>query len=374
MYNSFAIWYDKKPSQGSEELCAELHFNLWQFSFQSKKSLDCLDIGIKLEKITSCSSIKLFIPFEIEEKHVHDLGRVITSNNKLITAIFNEFGTIEHLEPKLSKVTLRNKEKESFYIYTIDGAQNFTISSHEEGEAASKRKVGTIISIVTQDISPDEGTLPIYLRIRIDLSLTNIVNKILYEHVPKDSMLQSSAKKNQFIDFRLNENRNLPITIQEICKNKLFKINKIHFFLMREFMDDFIMSNPPYSGCRVLENDTWLEYFKDKSNLELNNMLAYHWKAKYDNSSNNDSNNFTLLSKFCFQESSNTKILSFLVITIFIGFFAGIGGNYLTNYLTQLFSGNKNCMVELTNIPKSKLNSLIKMTNIECSFIFKTIK
>ena len=65
MYNSFAIWYDKKPSQGSEELCAELHFNLWQFSFQSKKSLDCLDIGIKLEKITSCSSIKLFIPFEI---------------------------------------------------------------------------------------------------------------------------------------------------------------------------------------------------------------------------------------------------------------------------------------------------------------------
>ena len=89
MYNSFAIWYDKKPSQGSEELCAELHFNLWQFSFQSKKSLDCLDIGIKLEKITSCSSIKLFIPFEIEEKHVHDLGRVITSNNKLITAIFN---------------------------------------------------------------------------------------------------------------------------------------------------------------------------------------------------------------------------------------------------------------------------------------------
>ena len=235
--------------------------------------------------------------------------------------------------------------------------------------------MGTIISIVTQDISPDEGTLPIYLRIRIDLSLTNIVNKILYEHVPKDSMLQSSAKKNHFIDFRLNENRNLPITIQEICKNKFFKINKIHFFLMREFMDDFILSDPPYFGCRVLENDIWLEYFKeDKPNLKLNNMLAYHWKTGCDNVSHYDGKSFTLLTKFCFQESSNTKILSFLVITILIGFFAGIGGNYLTNYLTQLFSGNKNCMVELTNIPKSKLNSLIKMTNIECSFIFKTIK
>ena len=119
-------------------------------------------------------------------------------------------------------------------------------------------------------------------------------------------------------------------------------------------MDDFVMSYPPYSGCRILENDIWLKYFKDKPNLKLNNMLAYHWKAKYDNSSHNDGNSFTLMSKFCFQESSNTKILLFLGITILIGFLAGIGGNYLTNCLTQLFSGNKNCIIELTNIPKPK--------------------
>ena len=94
--------------------------NLWQFSSQSEESLDCLDIGIKLDKITNCSSINLFIPFHIDKQHIDDLGQIITKDRELIKAIFNEFNKIGTVSPNLVEVTLDNNRsgnstEEKFY-------------------------------------------------------------------------------------------------------------------------------------------------------------------------------------------------------------------------------------------------------------------
>ena len=107
MDNSFAIWHEKKDRQISISP-VELHFNLWQFSSQKKNRIDCLDIGIKTEKISNLSSINLFVPFVLNDENVRDLGSVITKDVELLNAIFNEYCTVGSNQAKLVDVTFKS--------------------------------------------------------------------------------------------------------------------------------------------------------------------------------------------------------------------------------------------------------------------------
>lgn len=340
MYNSFAVWNEKRDEK-AESLTAELHFNLWQFSSKKKGVQDFLDIGIKLEKINLLNSVHLFVPFLLHENDVGDLGKTITKSTNLLTAIFNEFSTVGTEEAKLVPVTLRQEKdelsEESFKVYIMDGA-NITLEHIQEGEHNKKETVGSRIIIKTSNIKHNDS-VPVYLRIRLKIPSQGISNKILHQYVPKDSWLQSSTVKKQFVDFRLNEKRNLPKTIQEMCIGNFFKIKKLHFFLMREFADEPIMSYPVHSGYRVLESDTWSEYVCLEANIQLNHMIAYHWKwSPNGDKEKNYVNSFTLSTKFSFQESSNWKILIFLVLSLVLGASGGIAGNFAT----KLIEGSKN--------------------------------
>lgn len=338
MDNSFALWHDKRDKE-KEISGVEIHFNLWQFSSEKNNCLDCLDIGIKIKKIGNFHSIHFFVPFLLTDKNIGDLGRIITKNRKLLTAIFNEFSTIGKEEAKLVDVTLDNEgveaTDESFKVYIIDKTNDFRIKPVDEDKGENSETVGTLITIDTSKISSDID-IPVYLRIRIELPPQLVLGKMLRQYVPKDSWLHSSNEKQQFIDFRLNEKRNLPTVIQEQCKGKLLQIEKVHFFLMREYSDGQIWSEPDCSGCRVLENDIWSEYFNFHSNkcYELDHMIAYHWKDSPNKTKNEKHiNSFKLLTKFSFVESSNWKIIIYIFIGILIGLGCSVGANFLTRWI-----------------------------------------
>lgn len=360
MYNSFAIWHEKRDEQ-AETLSTELHLNLWQFSSQKNDSLDCLDIGIKIEKISNFSSINLFVPFVLKKDGVLDLGETITKNNKLLTAIFNECTSVETNNSKLVKITLRKEggksSHKSLNVYIVDTANNIALKEEEENESGKTKIVGTTIKIDLSKINDnDSGTIPIYLRIRINFPSQDVSGKILHEHVPKDSWLQSSMAKKQFVDFRLNEKRNLPKTIQEKCVDKFIKIKKIHFFLMREFADGLIMSDPDTSGYRVLESDTWSDYFDQKHQLQLNHMIAYHWKV-----CSLEENSFKLSTKFSFQESSNWKILVFILMSLFLGAVGGVAGNLVT----RLIDGSENSVEKIEQSELKSIDSTVETDLLE---------
>ena len=274
MYNSFAIWHQRK-NEDEEISGVELHFNLWQFSSQENDNTDCLDIGIKITKLSNFDSINVFLPFSLNKNKVRDLGERITKHEHLLTAIFNE----RHergatIDKKLVKVTLYTEDNDTediFYIYFVN---------HGDLEVKTIDQ-GTTVKINTHYIAKHiQNYEKVYLRFRIDFKPKDIQNKILYQHSPKDSWLQSSTDTKQFIDFRLNEKRSLPSDIIEQCSNNFINIEKIHFFLMRELKDELNMSNPAEPKYRFLENHIWSDYFEEKQNLKdkLDHMLAYHWK------------------------------------------------------------------------------------------------
>lgn len=294
----------------------------------------------------------MFVPARIEKDEFEDIGGKISTNPNMITAIFNEYATFKSSPTNLAEVTLK---EESFYIYNVNNPE------------INYKDNGSIIAINTQNINPDNKNFPIYLRIRIRGK--NVLDSILKQHIPLDHFLNTSYTQNQSIDFRLNQQRNLPRVLLDEYRQKFLKIDKIHFFFMREFMDEYVMSNRQYSGYRTLEDDVWSDYLKNseqkKSNININNMLAYHWKQNFTEKDKDDDSkdDFILSIKFRSQQTSKLRIVSFFALALLIGI--------LGNLATQWIFGNKSCMVEVINIPNSKASSLIKMTNVECNFIFK---
>ncbi len=321
---------------------------------------DFLDIGIKIKEINNVSSINLFVPFQLEKCDICDLGETISNNQNLLTAIFNERNGVDRQPNKsLVKITLFKEScqsvNESFLIFNADEINDIITSPHQQGNQKNPKTIGTIIKIKTNNINIDsEINIPVYFRIRIKFLSSKILDKILHEDKQKDFWLQSSIAhedkqkdfwlqssiaKKQFIDFRFNEKRNLPKTIQNEYAGKFLHITKIHFFLIREFADELVISDPKLSGYRVLEKDIWLEYV----NVHRN-------KKSQDN--------FTLSIQFSFQVSSKRKIFNFLIITLIIGAIGGVGGNYLTgiagNLWNKLFNKNGNGVEKINiNEPKS---------------------
>ena len=374
MYNSFAIWHEKKQAKTfnsesnfypskllknigkqskekpEEALECELHFNLWQFSSQTKgffsnlwqsssqtkELIDYLDIGIKIKDITHFSYINFFTPFVVTQEDIKDLGNVITDRKLLLTAIFNECNSVETNNYNLVRISLltENKNTEHFQVYTLNKLDDITLEKIiEENQYGQQETTGTLIKIDVTKINSN-GLEPIYLRFRITFPSEKVLGKILHKYTPNDAWFKSSIEQEQFIDFRLNEIRNLPKKIQQNCLEKPFNINKVHFFMMREFKDELTMSDPDRSGYRVLEADTWSEYFTN--NPKLDQMIAYHWKKKVPKE--NYIHNFTLSAKFSFQKTSDKNILIFIGVTLAIGAFGSWVGTLIGNLFGLLIS------------------------------------
>jgi hypothetical protein len=357
MYKSFAIWHEIKTEDTNDsDLSIELHFNLWKFSskkesfskkienFCAKKNksecFDCLDVGIMVKEIRHFSSISIFVPFSLAEEKIRDLGETIAQDSNLLTAIFNEFSKFGEEKVKLQEVCLNidtsnssNENTDKFDIYLME-PDNFKLE-----EITQDKMKGTIVTIDTSNIKCSDKA---YLRFRIDLEPQNIKDILLYQDFPKDSLLQSSTDKKEFLDFRLNETRSLPNSILEKYGENFINIKKIHFFLMREYRDEMNMSNPVSPRYRVLEDHTWSNYFKkDKPNLKLGYMLAYHWKFTPEENKNKEYiNNLTLSTKFSFKESSIFKVVLFVLLSLSLGAIGGIAGNFATDIIRYNIENN----------------------------------
>jgi len=335
MYNSFAIWYDKEENKEEKDNCvAELHFNLWQFTSRGKwwqfiskgksSNTDFLDVGLKITDIENVKNIKFFIPLDVGDSGVRDLGGVIESTPHLIQAIFNESYEVHPKPGKKIKVTLKNSKQETFNVYSLDEAD---ISNIKEGND------GTTITISLNGIKVDDDSTVAYLRLRFDLKKSEVQDKIIHTSTPKDGLIKSSVIKEQLIDFRFNEARNLPKKINENIKGQAFLVKKIHFFIIRELTDKLLTYGNGLNEYRVLENDTWRPYVNDHDAPKLNHMIAYHWKKK--SKDGGCIKNFIISSKFSYSSSSWIKIFKYLLIGILLGAAGGIAGNLSTDLLTS---------------------------------------
>lgn len=293
--NSLAIWYEENsPLVDNEVPCLDLHFNhwklhrkylirneikkkikeqinwelklkqpLWKPTFENTTDY-FLDIGIKVGSGRNVKNVCLYFPYKIlkTDNVIADLGCKL-NNRDATTAIFNEdYSVVIPATPKI--IELKSGTNTVLKVYQLDIPNDIKFKEEYHG---------TVIRFPHNDF----GAIPSYYRIRIK---SNFISTLSYFYRPKNAFLESAFSSIELIDFRLNDTRNLDLSLLEhIATNKKFNIRLVHYFIMRKVKDDYILSNQPLNSLRELEENTWNKYI-DSDDYNYEKSLAYHLKTK----------------------------------------------------------------------------------------------
>ena len=312
---SLAIWYE---SNGAAENIkdAELHFNLWKIPQRQSKYYRFLDIGIKLERTDCIEVLNIFFPAHIEKKDITDVIQKVITDNTLVCTIFNEdYRITSKPSSKLFTISKLNSEFE-FDVYKLEEDSDVTVD-YKYG--------GSIVKIKLPSNSRKT-----YIRIRI---CGKYCKEIGTTEKPSNSFIQSAFSKIEFIDFRVNDFRDLNYSlIEQMGKGINLKFNKVHFFFVCSSTEEIIGSHIPCINSRNLEQNKWQKYLPDNIRSKDKNMLAYHWKD--EKKGEKSVQNFNVLIKAKYEENNWKTIVYYLLIL----FILTLIFNFVSSYLYDLLN------------------------------------
>lgn len=301
---------------------------------KEREATSFLDIGVKFSNIES--RINIYLPFIIQE-NIYDsqMGLKVANDVLLLSAIFNtEIKNITFSDSRYhhSDITFSSGEEIRFFT-NIE-----LINSNSFGNGVELHHVeeeGTIISFPLSNFDLKEKTSG-YFRFRLILEGANKKALSTY-YKPSDRFLLTTEETVEVIDFRINEVRNTPESINCFITEKV-PLDAVHFFIIREVESEFVMSDKSYSRCRFLEGDLWKKYLQTKhlkSIQRVPKMLIFHWKetSKPKNDNNDiDSkrlNNFSAFAKFRYPRYSLFIILRSIMIALILS----VAANKLSDWL-----------------------------------------
>lgn len=326
--NSLVVWYEpiknlkksSKVEEGKVEL--DLHFNHWKLKkkrkwFEKKEYEYLLDVGVRVKNGKNIDKVCFFLPDKINEisSVFEDLGEKL-KEPKLLTAVFNEnFSATPKIKEKYFEVKLDSKP--IFNIYSLDVESDIIVEDNYNG---------TIIKFPFKEFSIDT-----YYRFRLK---TPFVQKFSTLYKPKNSFLESVFSSIELIDFRVNDTRDINLSLLEyIKKNGMeFHITLIHLFIMRSINDDYIISDINLKSIRKLEENTWSNYIGE-GGFEYERTIAYHLKAKVSQEEKANERfieDYNALIKFKFEDN---QILKYFIYLIFFALITSVIGNLLTSLL-----------------------------------------
>ena len=298
----------KRDSKTNLEL-DELHLNLWDFD----NKCTYLDFGLLIDvQNLKDESLLISVPGQYDTEDIEDLGDLLSSNYKIINAIFNEpiiltgeensFIVMERGDIKIAIVPLFLDE-----IYAISYNNNTLCTE-------------ITINLGKIDINTAKK---IYIRFRIkNASRAGLIKSF----EPEDKEILSSNTKTKILDVRVNESRWLSPVLNN--SHQLVRFQKIHFFLTIDQEYELGDHSKNYNTSRSLrEENIWKSYLSLEDDI-IKDSLGYHWRTNY-NKNNIPVENFSLLGRFSRIETSNTQIFKFLVFLFFIGLISNSGSSLL---------------------------------------------
>jgi len=333
---SLAICYKSISGGTSVRPDLDLHFNLWGgYSKNDKESF--LDIGLKIADIIDIASLDIMLPVQLDKSNVSDLGGIISRDNQLLISIFNENYHTNTNNTLLREVFLGPSNTTKFYIREVtineDRQQN-------EIDVLTYRNQSTVRlkKRLFDSCRSSLNGLPIYIRLRVNLGKK--LNVFCQDYGPNTwfrRVILNQFQKTHFVDFRINETRNLDsATLNQIFSRKkgFFNITDIRLFIVRGIEYEYISSNKETKYLRQLESELWTKYVFGKSNRqsELKGLLAHYWHSQPSISNSNLLQDFYVFAKYKKSEIHITYLLLFVVLSGLLVnlIYDVLKGNYLT--------------------------------------------
>lgn len=315
---SFSFSYKKNNLTKNEEENSEnkdvqfdAHINVWNVA--DKKSGSFIDFGLLITNYKQIASICFTAPFEISEENVEDLSKCI--HEKEIQLIFNNSS---YIYTQINNVYTGYKrgENDTVLILPIKNNKNKFLKCCTF-ENASNEDFSIEIDLSNLNDIPT-GINTIYIRYRIK----NIASQeMLSTLATKNNYLESAFTERQILDFKLNNVRTMnQFALSDLKKQGyvLTKFKSIHLFVMVPSTYE-ISTWGDFSECRQLETDEWNTYLNNNISMDTKNILAYHWKQKYDYGKDKFVDEFAQLIKIEHKSTNIKMIFIYCIIVVFLG-------------------------------------------------------
>ncbi|MBF0375056.1 MAG: hypothetical protein HQL39_16770 [Alphaproteobacteria bacterium] len=329
-----AIWFPLKPPSATPiaGATASLHFNLWRLSHRGQEAErsaapDLLDIGIMVSSPFDLAAVCFYLPIDVNYEDVEDLGPRFVSS-ALATGIFNEPLTASNGHP--GSLTILDNAVPVRHC----GVFNFPIAAGKisktdlnivhEYEGTTFTITNTAIDTACTGLNHGDK---LYFRLRIRIPKKD-ANTFINAAVPNDKWFTSGVDITEYLDFRLNQARNLNpgiarhLTTAPSATAPQVRINRLDFMLVVGVAVDVVVGFPVFHKCRLLEKDLWRSYV-DEVHLR-NGMVIYHWKDVPQSAALIDFNAFV---KLRLRLSGWPIIQRYLYIAAIFGVIVGMVGN-----------------------------------------------
>lgn len=329
-----AVWCTCQQGLGAPSY--EVHLNYWRVAGRKRKgcvthSTDFLEIGILIQDPQSINLVNIFTPKSLKNSHIFDLGSRFLDPH-LAQGIFNENLRCSGSGSGSSWIELQTKNQDLFcrvHSFAKDRNERIDTSELELEEIDG----GTLIKILPRAIASSADKLGsgdrLYFRLRLlmgDRKGSPFVKVI----APSDRKFQSGFEEIEYIDFRINESRTLPDTVNRKMQHDITKgiapLNVIAFLAAVPVSSALSVSHTQFHKNRILEDVPWTNY---APNPLPEGMVVYHWKKVEP-----EIESFAAFVKLQTRKSGWGTIFWYL----FIAFIFGVAGNLSASAL-QYYAG-----------------------------------
>jgi hypothetical protein len=266
MKNSVAIWSDSPPHK------SDLHINYWITKNRMIFRDHFLDFGLKLLNWDG-GEIKFYIPIKDIGNNLLEIGSEL-KERELANALFNENCQIAVDNAKRFKIGLPDEE---LTVFVFDVGNDV----HSE-----QKYGGTLFSI---NVPSERKNWYIRFRIRIQYpqaiiglfkghSWKTIRSSFSKKFTPSGSFYQSVRTSVEAVDFRINDKRDLNVSLLDENQAKFLDLRKLHFFLIYDNDEEFVFSTTKPKKVRLLESNVWNRYLQSVS-ADNKKYCATHWSC-----------------------------------------------------------------------------------------------
>ncbi|MBY5385217.1 hypothetical protein [Rhizobium leguminosarum] len=335
---SMALWCRSVGNQPTASL--EAHFNLWRIAgdreFKGKGGRvvrDFLEIGVMLSNPLSVDQINIFLPTAVTLEDIEDCSARL-ADPSVAQGIFNEpLECTKVLRP--ARVDLKTPEGMFCRVHefmrddrAIDSSQLGI--AHESG--------GTVLSIMRSAVesvcSNSKDGERAYFRLRVFLSPSN--SHFIRVISPGDKSFQSGSDEIEYIDFRFNELRTLPVPVEQRMNadegSVKVPVTLIAFLTAFPINSDLAASSITWHKNRLLEAMPWSDYVDSGV---PDGMVVYHWRRKAE--PGKPLLDFSSFVKLQTRRTGRRTVTVYLLVAFLFGLAGNVVASGLTSFVAYLY-------------------------------------
>lgn len=321
------VLYSSRANQNpnpSDKVMADFQLNYWKLPKRFWEYNRFLDLGLLVYDAKDIDSILFYLPFQLEDNQLEDLGSILANDN-LLSILFSDSFRVEDDSRIIGYryASSNGEKKQAFWIACLTST-DFKIHPLKHGTLVEVM-IKTKPNVKKEIKNADEGktnNYNLYLRFRVK----NLQEKSLsYIESVSNDFFQSVFSRTEMMNLHINavgeideeDNKDL------VSKYSFLAFNKVHFFFIGSSEEETISGTTNYTDSRLLDSKKWTPYIGN-NNPQNRKCLAYHWRKT------GPMENCNIFIRTVYSSANIWKIVKYSLIVIILGAMGSLLASFFT--------------------------------------------